>query len=200
MRYFGDDHSEGELRTGKAAIAVLLMIIIAFFMQSAWGYGGFSFSHTGAGGPSGTLSSVGADARKIEERMALALEGIGSKKGGCDLSSANASTNALTNASKNESTNESKNWTGQPNVTQPDATGTTEAGQTGPGFDGPGSQPSDSGTSAPTNSSGAEGFGGFYGVTASRHEIGQGGIDSRMFLSGSFETEKRVSFQDRDFG
>jgi hypothetical protein len=40
-------------------------------------------------------------------------------------------------------------------------------------------------------------FKGFYGMTASRHEMGKSGIDSSMFLSGTFEMEKSVKFQDR---
>lgn len=38
---------------------------------------------------------------------------------------------------------------------------------------------------------------GFYGVTASRHEMGKSDIKSRMFLSGDFDVDKTVQFQDR---
>ncbi|MCX6674668.1 MAG: hypothetical protein NTY37_12930 [Methanothrix sp.] len=40
-------------------------------------------------------------------------------------------------------------------------------------------------------------FNGYYGMTASRHEMGKSGIDSRMFLSGNFEMDKTVKFQDQ---
>ncbi|MCX6676980.1 MAG: hypothetical protein NTU95_03425 [Methanothrix sp.] len=40
-------------------------------------------------------------------------------------------------------------------------------------------------------------FNGYYGMTASRHENGKSGIDSRMFLSGTFEMDKTVKFQDQ---
>jgi len=40
-------------------------------------------------------------------------------------------------------------------------------------------------------------FKGFYGMTASRHEMGKSGIDSSMFLSGTFEMDKTVKFQDQ---
>jgi hypothetical protein len=40
-------------------------------------------------------------------------------------------------------------------------------------------------------------FNGYYGMTASRHEIGKSGIDSHMFLKGTFEMDKAVKFQDR---
>lgn len=46
--------------------------------------------------------------------------------------------------------------------------------------------------------SGSEGrFKGYYGMTASRHEIGKSGINSHMFLSGNFEMDKTVKFQDQ---
>jgi hypothetical protein len=38
---------------------------------------------------------------------------------------------------------------------------------------------------------------GYYGMTATRHEMGKSGIDSRMFLSGNFEMDKTVKFQDQ---
>ena len=38
---------------------------------------------------------------------------------------------------------------------------------------------------------------GYYGMTASRHEMGKSGINSRMFLSGNFEMDKTVKFQDQ---
>jgi len=40
-------------------------------------------------------------------------------------------------------------------------------------------------------------FKGFYGMTASRHEMSKSGIDSSMFLSGTFEMDKTVKFQDQ---
>ena len=34
-------------------------------------------------------------------------------------------------------------------------------------------------------------------MTASRHEIGKSDINSHMFLSGNFEMDKTVKFQDQ---
>ena len=45
-----------------------------------------------------------------------------------------------------------------------------------------------------------ERFSGYYGMTASRHEIGKSGINSHMFLSGNFEMDKTVKFQDQGMG
>jgi hypothetical protein len=42
-----------------------------------------------------------------------------------------------------------------------------------------------------------ERFSGYYGMTASRHEIGKSSINSHMFLSGNFEMDKTVKFQDQ---
>jgi len=41
-------------------------------------------------------------------------------------------------------------------------------------------------------------FKGYYGITATQHEIGKNNIDSRTFLSGTFALDKSVKFQDRD--
>jgi hypothetical protein len=40
-------------------------------------------------------------------------------------------------------------------------------------------------------------FKGYYGITASQHEIGKNKIDSSTFLSGTFALDKSVKFQDR---
>jgi hypothetical protein len=40
-------------------------------------------------------------------------------------------------------------------------------------------------------------FNGYYGMTAIRHEMGKSGIKSKMFLSGNFEMDKTVKFQDQ---
>jgi hypothetical protein len=40
-------------------------------------------------------------------------------------------------------------------------------------------------------------FKGYYGITASQHEMGKNDIDSRMLLRGTFALDKSVKFQDR---
>jgi hypothetical protein len=40
-------------------------------------------------------------------------------------------------------------------------------------------------------------FNGYYGMTASRHEMGKSGIKSKTFLSGNFEMDNTVKFQDQ---
>ncbi len=42
-------------------------------------------------------------------------------------------------------------------------------------------------------------FNGYYGVTASRHEMGKSDIKSSTFLSGGFNVDKTVQFSDRNF-
>ncbi len=42
-------------------------------------------------------------------------------------------------------------------------------------------------------------FQGFYGLTASKHEMGKSDIRSKLFLSGGFGVDKTVSFTDRGF-
>lgn len=42
-------------------------------------------------------------------------------------------------------------------------------------------------------------FNGYYGITASRHEMGKSDIKSSTQLRGAFEIDKSVKFQDRGF-
>jgi hypothetical protein len=42
-------------------------------------------------------------------------------------------------------------------------------------------------------------FNGYYGMTASRHEMGKSNIKSKIALSGSFDVDKTVKFQDQGF-
>jgi hypothetical protein len=42
-------------------------------------------------------------------------------------------------------------------------------------------------------------YNGFYSVESSRHEMGKSDIQSKMLLSGGFEVDKSVQFQDHDF-
>ncbi|MCX6675709.1 MAG: hypothetical protein NTW84_04740 [Methanothrix sp.] len=58
-----------------------------------------------------------------------------------------------------------------------------------------------SGSAAPREmgSSSTGKYNGFYGVEASRHEVGKSDIKSKTLLSGGFEVDKTVQFQDRDF-
>jgi hypothetical protein len=48
-------------------------------------------------------------------------------------------------------------------------------------------------------SSSAGKYNGFYGVESSRHEMGKSDIQSKMLLSGGFEVDKTVQFQDHNF-
>ncbi|HPT19373.1 MAG TPA: hypothetical protein PLJ25_04855 [Methanothrix sp.] len=42
-------------------------------------------------------------------------------------------------------------------------------------------------------------FNGLYAVSASRHEMGKSGVESKMVLNGTFEMDKSVKFQDQGF-
>jgi hypothetical protein len=42
-------------------------------------------------------------------------------------------------------------------------------------------------------------YNGFYSVESSRHEMGKSDIQSKMHLSGGFEVDKSVQFQDHNF-
>ncbi len=42
-------------------------------------------------------------------------------------------------------------------------------------------------------------FNGYYGITASRHEMGKSDISSKLSLNGAFDVDKTVKFSDRGF-
>ena len=58
---------------------------------------------------------------------------------------------------------------------------------------------SDSAAPREMGSSSTGKYNGFYGVEASRHEVGKSDIKSKTLLSGGFEVDKTVQFQDRDY-
>jgi len=96
-------------------------------------------------------------------------------------SSNNSSNNSTNNSSVN---NPSLNVSSLDNsVSNPSATlsGNASAGQQGVASDSKAS------------------FNGYYGITASRHEMGKSDIKSSMQLNGAFEVDKSVKFQDRGF-
>jgi hypothetical protein len=169
----------------KRAVAVLLIIIIAVLLQQGLAVG--ISDSAGITGSGVSLFSPGSDSRKMQERLSEAIAGLSSKKrGGADEGSETLAADSASNvsASANGSFNNSglqndllnNTISDQINPSSPDVTGRQNVGSSSQGS-----------------------FKGFYGMTASRHEIGKSGIDSSMFLSGTFEMDKSVKFQDQGF-
>jgi hypothetical protein len=118
---------------------------------------------------SGKIDSTGIDAKKVEDKIAEALVRIEQAK----LSRSppvNSTNSTLENIRINSSLR---------NSSFPAKFDNNQSGQMNVGSSSKGS------------------YGGYYDMTASRHEMGKSGIDSKMFLSGNFEMDKTVKFQDQ---
>ena len=126
-------------------------------------------------GPDGSvLFAPGTDAKKLEDKMAEALVRIEQAK----LSNAELSRNPPVNSTLNNSINSSL---GNSSLLNPSAAKVNDFNK----------------DRLNVGSISKGGFNGYYGMTATRHEIGKSDIDSRMFLSGKFEMDKTVQFQDQ---
>ena len=136
-------------------------------------------------GPDGAVFfAPGTDAKKLEDKMAEALVRIEQAKlsnarlSNAELSNAELSRNPTVNSTLNNSINSSL---GNSSLLNPSAAKVNDVNK----------------DRLNVGSFSKGGFNGYYGMTATRHEIGKSDIDSRMFLSGKFEMDKTVQFQDQ---
>ncbi len=153
----------------KRIIIILFMLLAATDLLSAASFG--KSDSMSIFGPDGGVSFTPAtDTKKVQEKIAEALVKLDSWK----KARAEEKREPLANISNNCSLNNSS-------VLNSSAAMVVDAGEDGPNV----------------GSSSKERFSGYYGMTASRHEMGKSGINSHMFLSGNFEMDKSVKFQDQ---
>ena len=175
----------------KWAMTVILMVMTAVLLPQA--AASDQLDSAGFSGSGGDIFSQGSDAKKIENKIAEALASLKPainpaladlNFGDKPINNSSHQNNSLNNISQNASQNSSLD-----NSTA----NSEEHAQSNPFEIAEGNSPA--GQNAGASSKGS--FKGFYGMTASRHEVGKSGIDSSMFLSGNFEMEKSVKFQDQ---
>lgn len=199
-------------------VAVLLMIIVAVLLPMAEAYGISDSAVVPGAGES--IFPSGSDAKKLQDKISGALASLKTMKSGSAAGSGGAEPGRANTGSLETEKIDSKagkNETVQANNSSSEGDiGINVNGSMDEGLNGTvGNQPPGSidASFSPINGSsldmsGAAGqqgvtastagsFKGFYGMTASRHEIGKSGIDSSMFLSGSFSMDKSVKFQDQ---
>ncbi len=185
----------------RLAMAILLLTATMFIMllsainQSAVAFGGSDCASVfSPDGPTLISPGSGSDARRMEDKIAEALAALPALPGSINDEGADSveegnaalplSNSTLLNGSVNSSVSQNASLSDNSTV----AGGKTDA-------DG-----SDAGGSDIDASFGsASRFKGFYATSASRHEIGKGGIDSNMLLSGTFELDNSIKFQDQGF-
>ncbi|MCX6679928.1 MAG: hypothetical protein NTX42_06155 [Methanothrix sp.] len=169
----------------KRVIVILLMILAAADLLSAAAAFGKSDSMGIIGQDGPAFFTPGTDTKKVEDKMAEALARLDSWKK-AHAEEKNPGNSTLDNISINNSLNNSS----LQNSSAANVSGANELGANE--FD----TNSLAGRQNVGSSSKAS-FNGYYGMTATRHEIGKSGIKSKMFLSGNFEMDKTVKFQDQ---
>jgi hypothetical protein len=185
----------------KGAILVLIILMSAVFF-SALASGQNALSITGTENSRATAKD--ADTKKIEERMnkalnefivhGLALIDRRNASKVSPLTRASAINSSFTNSSRANSSSINSSMANLP-VSRSIA----------PAPDGSVNEKASGGTLTENSSNDPRGiesnskanFKGYYGITATQHEMGKNNIDSKTFLSGTFALDKSVKFQDR---
>jgi hypothetical protein len=172
----------------KLIMVILLMLLAADILSAA--ALSREFGLASVLGPDGAVvSTPGTDSKKIEDKMADALarldswkrarakEKIGPVAGNTDQTE--FSSRPLLNSTSGNSTLDNNSVISPPGNSSHLNDANSPAGLQNVG-------------------SSSEGrFKGYYDMTASRHEMGKSGINSHTFLSGNFEMDKTVKFQDQ---
>ena len=177
----------------KRAMTVILMIMMAVLLPQA--VASDQLDSAGFSGSGGGIFPQGSDAKKLENKIVEALASLKPAINPAldDLNSGNGPINSI--SSQNNSPSNISQNTSQNSSLDNSTVNSEEHAQSNPFEIAEGNSPA--GQNAGASSKGS--FKGFYGMTASRREIGKSGIDSSMFLSGNFEMEKSVRFQDQGF-
>jgi len=190
----------------KRIIVILLMLLTAADLLLAAALSSESGFASILGPDGDVISTPGTDTKKVEDRMAEALASLDSWK----KARAKEKTEPVVgNKDQTELTSIPPLNSTEANSIQANS---TEANSTSDNSTSYNSTSDNNSIISPLSNSSlanrpagmqnvgssSEGkFKGFYGMTASRHEIGKSGIDSHMFLSGNFEMDKTVKFHDQ---
>ncbi len=191
----------------KRILVILLMLLAAADLLSAAALSRESDTSSILGPDGALVSTPGTDIKKVEDKMADALARLDSWKearakektepvvgniDNSDLSGRSHLNSTEANSTPSNSTLDNTSITslGNSSLIDSSADQKADAGK----FD------ANSNSPAGRQNVGANSkarFKGYYGMTASRHEISKSGINSQMFLSGNFEMDKTVKFQEQ---
>ncbi len=186
----------------KGIITVLIILIAAYLFSATSSGGGESASSILGYENSGALET-GADMKRVEVRMSEALSELEAhRRVAIDKKKASDIINTNLSVSENNSTNSSAMNSSALNSSVADlpadkairsafSESGEEASSEGSLNESGYAEPEEIGANSRAS------FKGFYGITASQHEVGKNDIDSRTFLSGTFSMDKTVKFQDR---
>lgn len=197
----------------KRAMTVFLMLVALALLNEAEASNQQDFA--GISGSDRPLFSPGSDTKKIQDKISQALASLESNRDDkktdlseqlridAPLKGSNSSIAPANNSSLNDgldglSLNGSLDNSSLSGLSAANLGANTAANSSKPVQSDPNSIAGENESfSQNAGASGKGVFNGFYGMSATRHEIGKSGIDSSMFLSGNFEMEKNVRFQDQ---
>lgn len=167
----------------KQVLVILLMLFAAadLLSMAALSHESDFASILGPGGA--VFSAPGTDTKKVEDKVADALDRLESWK----KARAKENNQTQSNSTSYNSTADNNSIISPPGNSSPlnsSADQRTDAGRID-------ANPQNVGSSSKGK------FNGYYGMTASRHEMGKSCINSHTFLSGTFEMDKTVKFQDQ---
>lgn len=192
----------------KATIAVLcVLVLVAGGLLFQVGVGSPDFKGLNSWSPGG---NVNVNTKSMEMKMAEAIQGLSAmqKSGlhGDSFGIRNGIGNAINNSSldnlsaiNSSSFNTSALNLSAANTTAINASASKTSSDAKEGFGAAAFSGSSTASSQGVGSSSKANFNGFWGMEASQKGMGKSGINSRMFLSGGFEVDKTVQFQDKGY-
>lgn len=148
-------------------------------------------------------SSSDLNSKNIEVKMADALQGLSAMQKGSRLN--NFASNNLSSVNSTGANNSAAINSTAVNSTEINITAINDSARDGDSVKAEGGSGavslSGSSSASPQGvaSDSKASFKGFWGMEANQKVIGKNGINSKTFLSGDFEVDKTVSFQDRGY-
>ncbi len=180
------------MKAKAITIALFILMAVAFIQQAALCSPDFN-------GMKSWQSSSNVNTKNIEAKIADALQGLSAAQ-------EKSSDNPLNNSALNNSTAINLSAV---NLTEINSTEINSTAINSSARDGDSNDEGSSGSVSLSGSSSASSQGvaseskasmkGFWGVEANQKGIGKPDINSRTFLSGDFDVDKTVKFQDRGF-
>ncbi len=192
----------------KGVTSVLLLLVAALALAAASAQmGSPSVGNFGPGGPH--FSASNANSKSLEDKFEEALQELKVAKATApqnraDATKASAPLAGLRETALNKSASNSTmlNSSNSSALASPNNSSVAAAASplVNSSEDATGTATLSNGTDQQKVGASSKGsFQGFYGLTASKHEMGKSDFRSKMFLSGGFDVDKTVSFTDRGF-
>lgn len=182
------------MKATTAALCVLVLVAGGLLLQV--GVGSPDFKGLNSWPPGG---NVNVNTKSMEMKMAEAIQGLSAvQKSGLQSAINNSSLNNLSSINSSSFNASALNLSAS-NTAAINASANNSSSGEKKGFGAATFSGSSIVSSQGVGSSSKANFNGFWGMEASQKGMGKSGINSRMFLSGGFEVDKTVQFQDKGY-